>query len=126
MAISNHERVGKALELVKDGLRPFVERELKARDAQGWLNIVRALVRKSQARLFTRPPIRQGRDLAVMWNQWNEVFRRTLGPAERSLVSELRSPQQMGAPAELLQRRRLSRARFRGAAFDRRFRAAGG
>jgi predicted AAA+ superfamily ATPase len=25
-----------------------------------------------------------------MWNQWNEVFRKTLGPAERSLVSELR------------------------------------
>ena len=31
VAITNHERVGKALELLKDGLRPFVERELKAR-----------------------------------------------------------------------------------------------
>ena len=30
MAISNHERVGKSLDLVKDGLIPFVERELKA------------------------------------------------------------------------------------------------
>lgn len=29
MAISNHERVGKALGLPKEGLRPFVERELK-------------------------------------------------------------------------------------------------
>jgi len=26
MAISNHERVGKALDLLKDGLRPFIER----------------------------------------------------------------------------------------------------
>ena len=26
MAISNHERVGKALDLLKEGLRPFVER----------------------------------------------------------------------------------------------------
>ena len=25
-----------------------------------------------------------------MWDQWNEVFRKTLGFAERSLVSELR------------------------------------
>jgi hypothetical protein len=33
VAITNHERVGKALDLLKDGLRPFVERELKARDA---------------------------------------------------------------------------------------------
>ena len=27
MAITNHERVGKALELLKAGLRPYVERE---------------------------------------------------------------------------------------------------
>ncbi len=29
MAITNHERVGKALELLKSGLGPFVEREFK-------------------------------------------------------------------------------------------------
>ena len=29
MAITNHERVGKAMELLKDGLGSFVERELK-------------------------------------------------------------------------------------------------
>src|SRR5438093_12913489 len=28
--------------------------------------------------------------LSVMWNQWNVVFRKTLGQAERTLVSELR------------------------------------
>ena len=30
MAITNHEQVGKALELLKAGLGPFVERELKS------------------------------------------------------------------------------------------------
>ena len=30
MAITNHERVGKALDFLKDGLRPYVERELRA------------------------------------------------------------------------------------------------
>ena len=30
MAITNHERVGKALELLKAGLGPFVEREMKS------------------------------------------------------------------------------------------------
>ena len=30
MAITNHERVGKAMELLKAGLRPFVEREFKS------------------------------------------------------------------------------------------------
>ena len=29
MAITNHERVGKALELLRAGLGPFVEREFK-------------------------------------------------------------------------------------------------
>ena len=28
--------------------------------------------------------------LKVMWDSWNDVFRRVLGPAERSLLSELR------------------------------------
>ena len=28
MGTTNHERVGKALELLRDGLKPFVEREL--------------------------------------------------------------------------------------------------
>ena len=30
MAITNHERVGKAMELLKGGLGPFVEREFKS------------------------------------------------------------------------------------------------
>src|SRR5436305_1292025 len=93
MAITNYERVGKALELLKDGLRPFVERELKASDAQGWLGIVRESVSESQARLFndaSDPPWDATSLLSVMWRQWNEVFRKTLGPAERSLVGELR------------------------------------
>lgn len=36
MAITNHERVGKALELLKAGLGPFVEREFKAKYGDGW------------------------------------------------------------------------------------------
>ena len=30
MAITNHERVGKAMNLLKSGLAPFVEREFKS------------------------------------------------------------------------------------------------
>ena len=32
MAVTNHERVGKALELLNQGLLPFIERELKAKN----------------------------------------------------------------------------------------------
>jgi len=93
MAISNHERVGKALDLLKAGLRPFVERELKAQHAQLWFDQARASVSDSQAGLFgteAEPQWDVAAILSVMWNQWNVVFRKTLGQSERTLVSELR------------------------------------
>ena len=93
MAITNHERIGKALDLLKDGLVPFVERELKAQHAQQWLEQVRAAVGPSQEKLFrseSETPWDAASLLAVMWNQWNVVFKKTLGQAERTLVSELR------------------------------------
>jgi predicted AAA+ superfamily ATPase len=93
VAISNHERVGKALDLLKDGLRPFVERELKAQHAQLWFEQARASVSESQASLFgteAEPQWDVAAILSVMWNQWNVVFRKTLGQSERTLVSELR------------------------------------
>ena len=52
MAITNHERVGKALDLLKEGLRPFVEREMKAQHAQLWFEQVKASVRETQSNLF--------------------------------------------------------------------------
>jgi hypothetical protein len=37
MAISNHERVGRALNLLRDGLYPYLEREMKAIHGDRWL-----------------------------------------------------------------------------------------
>ena len=93
MAITNHERVGKALDLLKDGLQPFVEREMKAQHAQLWLEQVQGAVADTQTHLFTgkgEPQWDAASLLSVMWNQWNVVFRKTLGQSERTLVSELR------------------------------------
>jgi hypothetical protein len=91
MAITNHERVGKALELLKCGLGPFVQREItsiyKERAAA---EMIRAL---GEDRLNAKKPITEwdvGVLLRLMWDSWNEVFRLTLGHTERSLVSELR------------------------------------
>jgi predicted AAA+ superfamily ATPase len=92
MAITNQERVGKALELLKEGLRPFVEREMKAQHAQMWFEQARSSVGETLG-LFgneSQPRWEIATLLAVMWNQWNLVFRKTLGQAERTLVSELR------------------------------------
>src|SRR5436305_1875709 len=91
MAITNYERVGKALDLLKSGLGPFVERELtstyKDRAAAEAVRIL------GEDRLNSRKPVTDwdvSPLLKLMWDSWNEVFRKTLGPAERSLVGELR------------------------------------
>jgi predicted AAA+ superfamily ATPase len=93
MATTNSDRVAKAMELLKAGLQPFVEREMKAQHNQLWLQEARASVAETQTHLFTgsaEPQWDAASLLAVMWNQWEKVFRKTLGRAERSLISELR------------------------------------
>jgi len=93
MAITNYERVGKALELLKDGLIPFVERELKSQYAQQWIEEAKTSVSDTQAKLFVakdKPQWDIAAILSVIWSKWDLVFRKTLGRAERSIVSELR------------------------------------
>ena len=90
MAMTNHERVGKALDLLKDGLGPFVDRELnRAVKAQ---RISRESIRFDDPNLRGRAPIAWDAAalLKVMWDFWNVVFRDVLGPGERNFVSELR------------------------------------
>ena len=92
MAISNSERIGKGLDLLASGLKPFVERELKEVHGDRWKEMAQSNVRptsttrkKSDALHWDAQAV-----LSVMWDQWNNVFSRTLGQGERSLVSELR------------------------------------
>jgi predicted AAA+ superfamily ATPase len=91
MATTNHERVGKALELLKAGLGPFVEREFRnAYRDRGAVEVSRFM---GEDRLNTRRSVPEwdvAALLKLMWESWNDVFRKTLGPAERSLLSELR------------------------------------
>jgi hypothetical protein len=91
MAITNHERVGKALDLLNVGLKPFVEREMKAIHGDKWTDIARQSFRDDRnAVVAGKVHWDTLRLLVVMWDQWQVVFKNTLGQAERSLVSELR------------------------------------
>ena len=91
MAVTNHERVGKALDLLKAGLGPFVEREFtSAYQAKAQSQ---SAVFLGDDRMLTDTPVTQWDTAALlklMWNAWNEIFRNTLGQSERTLVSELR------------------------------------
>ena len=91
MAITNHERVGKAMDLLKAGLAPFVEREFKNLYAGRALAEARRY--QGEDRLLANKKLAEWDATALlklMCEAWNDVFRRTLGHAERSLVSELR------------------------------------
>ncbi|HTV39285.1 MAG TPA: Swt1 family HEPN domain-containing protein [Candidatus Sulfotelmatobacter sp.] len=93
MAITNHERIGKCLEQLAAGLRPFVERELKNNYHDEWFAETRKTLSATQVD-FLGTPDKPEWDiaslLATLWNQWNDVFKKVLGHTERSLVSELR------------------------------------
>jgi predicted AAA+ superfamily ATPase len=91
MAITNHERVGKAMDLLKQGLGSFVDREFK--NSYKDKSIAEATRYLGEDRLLAKKTIGEwdaAALLKLMWEAWNDVFRRTLGPADRSLVSELR------------------------------------
>jgi predicted AAA+ superfamily ATPase len=90
MAQSNRERVGNALDLLVKGLQPFVERELQAALGKDWVAQAGLLDPRAPGRRDNTPRWDSQALLTVMWDQWNAVFRKTLGQAERTLVSELR------------------------------------
>ena len=90
MAITNHERVGKALELLRAGLTPFVEREFKAKFGDGWAFEIRDTLTDTRLGANKGGAITDVAALLVaMDRKWNDVFRQILGKTERSLVNEL-------------------------------------
>lgn len=92
MAMTNQERVGKAMELLRQGLGPFVEREVHDKIKAGAVRMD-TLRRFADDPKLAEKPISQwdvSGLLKLMWETWNEVFKLTLGFAERSLVSEIR------------------------------------
>ncbi len=91
MAISNYERVGKAMDLLRQGLQPFIEREFQAQYGKYWITTVTNGWRNELNWADDDTPhLDVAALLRMLWDQWNDVFRKTLGFAERSLVSELR------------------------------------
>jgi len=91
MATTNYERVGKTMELLRQGLQPFVERELQAQHGKYWVTTVTTGWRNELTWADADTPhLDIAALLRLMWEQWNDVFRKTLGFSERSLVSELR------------------------------------
>ena len=92
MAMSNKNKIQACLDELRDGLTPFVQRNLIASWGENWLKNL------DQAGNY---PTRKDNDGNVHWDaqlllltlfhNWNTIFQNFLGHAERSYVSELRN-----------------------------------
>ncbi len=91
MALTNRDRVTRAMDLLKDGVAPFVDRELSSEiRANGPPPSLRKFLEDPE---FRDSPVTEwdiAAQLKVMGDCWNDVFKKPLGWAERSLVGELR------------------------------------
>jgi predicted AAA+ superfamily ATPase len=87
MALTHRERIDRGFTTLVEGLKPFFEREMLRGLGKGWEEKAadRVLDRHQDEANWEDPHLL----LKTMWKFWNEVFRETLGHAERSLVSEL-------------------------------------
>ncbi len=92
MIISNHKRIGLALELLKMGIAPYIGREIKLAVKKGEISrhIIRDYVEdaellKTEITQWDLKPL-----LKLMDDTWNVIFQDTLGFSEHSLLGELR------------------------------------
>ena len=89
---SSRDRVTKALDLLAQGLFPYVEEKLRAIYKDDWTDAARRSFRDERSRRQSNEAIKWDAHnlLTVMWDQWNSAFRNDLQQSDRSLVSELR------------------------------------
>jgi Swt1-like HEPN/Protein of unknown function (DUF499) len=90
VAVTNHERVGKALALFSEGVAPFVARECRAKYGDGWVQAITRLDPVQGPAGRRASPTDAQFLLKVMWDEWQAVFRNVLGQTDRTYVSELR------------------------------------
>ncbi len=89
MAMTNHERIGKALELTRDGLRGPVENAMRTLYGDNWEHSVGGPT-------GPHAPMPGSHDLSLLLSgilsppAWERVWSRQFSPAHRSLVFEVR------------------------------------
>lgn len=88
--MNTRERVRKALDHVRDGLRPFVEREMRAKLGAKWEDDARYRLNLQTARDSSSNWDTQALLKAVGNEYWNDVFRASLQQVDRNYAIELR------------------------------------
>ena len=87
MALTNNEQVGKAIELLAEGLAPFVDRVCRTEFGDNWHVDVRRTDRGVSSRKFN--PGDPHFLLKVMEDKWQTIFSKKLSPRDRNYISDL-------------------------------------
>ena len=87
MVLSNYERVGKAVQLLAEGLAPFVDRECRAEFGDDWPVVVQRGSGGGTPRKVN--PVDAQFLLKVIWAEWRTIFSKKLSRIDRNYVSEL-------------------------------------
>lgn len=88
MALTNYERVSKAIKLLAEGLAPFVDRVCRALYGDNWPDAVQRTDRGGPPRKANPEDLQFL--LNVMWDKWQPIFSKGLSPRDRNYISELR------------------------------------
>lgn len=88
MAMTNHERVGKGLTILQEGLQPFLERELAEAYGDKWREKVKGLMADTRLTVGTGA-IDVASLLVILDREWKDLFSTKLGRAHRAIVNEL-------------------------------------
>src|SRR2546429_9528143 len=102
MAQTNRERLTGAFDILSEGLKPFIEREMRSAYRERWHEeIMRSLLSHHRARI--RPdelPEDSQALIQILETQWDQVFKAVLGPKKHYMVDELRDTRNKWAHQE--------------------------
>lgn len=93
MTISNHERIGKALTLLGQGLYPYVEQRMGLAYGSTWLNYAKSCLPENSTlkQRSTEETLQEDVSalLGVVTKRWDKAFKEDLSHTERAIASEL-------------------------------------
>lgn len=92
MAITNKERVGRALDYLRDGLYPFIEQELKNRYRSAWLTqITPSLTVNRSSKSTPEQMLKEdvSLQLKIIDRLWKDVFGSIFSKHHRAYINEL-------------------------------------
>jgi predicted AAA+ superfamily ATPase len=101
MAQTNRDRVHRGLDLLLEGLTPFVEHRLTVTYGENWRVVAAKTLQGTKEWHASDGHLDVQALLILMWDGWQEAFRAVLGYAERNIVSELRTVRNKDAHQEV-------------------------